>query len=136
MRRLERAVRLVLRVTRAIAGEVARLERRVLANAGRAWTRLVDVVAEKGHEVERLPRHVFVGGVESVFVVLARDERELERRLGTGGGHRSEPADGAHGFTGVEPIEVPAPRFQPIDIGVNAVAQLGGRGCAALLDDL
>jgi hypothetical protein len=126
---LEVGIGLVLRVAVAVVLERDDLRTGVRAHVAardRVFVRavLVDVVAEVDDEVEILARHVPVGRVVAVLVLLAGGEREVQRVRRTG---RSglRPAHRADLAAGTEAVEVLGAGPQAIELDVDAVAPLG-----------
>ncbi len=140
VRGLQVRVGLVLRVALAVVGEVDDLVVGVRADvAARRRVRvrvvLVDVVAEVDDQVEVLRRHVLVGRVVAVLVLLAGRERERQRADGSGR-RRLRAPDRADLAVGLEAVEVLEARLQADRLGVHRVRLARHRGLLTARDDL
>ncbi len=137
MRRLQVRVGAVLRVAVTVVVERDRLEAVELPHATVAPGVLVDVVAERQHQVGPVVRHVAIGREESLFVVRAGRERELhrgDRHAGGGAGHGA-PGGGLVA-PDPEPVEILPTRLQPVHDHVHGVREVRARPGHALLRDV
>ena len=128
MHSMQQGVAAILVVTDPIILKRMDLFASVLANLLFPAGILVDVVAQMHDEIEVVLGHVFVGGEQSLLVMLARSEGKLQ--LVRAGGRLGEcpgPADRALGIAAAEAIKVPAIGLQPIDLDMDRMAEL--RGC-------
>ena len=138
VRRLQVLVHLVRRVAVAVVGErEGPPSARVVADAVAAGVALVDIVPEEDDGVQILFRERGVRRVVALGVVLARREREAERRGRRGGrGRGAGTADRALGPAGAEPVPVHPIRFEAGRVHVDRVREIGYRRDGAAADDV
>ncbi len=93
---LQVGVLFIQRVAITVLVQRARFAGVVLAHMVAAPRGLVDVIAEKNHEIEVLARHVAIGAEIALFVLLAGRERETQALAGGAGrGGSARAADRA-----------------------------------------
>src|SRR4051812_25616615 len=86
--------------------------------------RFVNVVAEKYDEIEVFARHVTVGGVIALFVLLARGESKTQAIGGCarGRGRASAPRR-ADRIAGHEPVPIPARGIEAARFDARAMCE-------------
>ena len=113
MTALQVGIRLVAGVAVAVLLQGNGLRRLVLAHMPAAPGGFVDVVAEEDHQVQAFRRHVAVGGVEALLVLLAGGEGEAQAvRRGAAWRGSARASGRADGIAGHEAVPVPAGRRQ------------------------
>jgi hypothetical protein len=88
-------------------------------------------------QIEVFGRHVAIGGVVTLFVLLAGSEGQAQAAGGGvdgGGGTRS--AHRAHCAAGVKTVPVPARRFEAADFKVHRMRQFGNGDFRAAAHDV
>ncbi len=136
VRRLQIRIRAVLRVAVAIVLQRLQLGREMQSRPVFHGRVLVEVVAEKEHQVEIFFRHLAVRVEIAHFVVCARRKCEPEfARRGTRFGKRARAADRAEMIAGPELIPIPTLGLEAVHFDMHRVRPVGGRRDDAFLHD-
>ena len=121
VRILQRGVAPVLGVAGPVLVERAQQPALVQARRHRRRRVFVDVVAEKGHQVQVLGGQVAPGGIVAMVPALAAGDRQAQRRSGIGRRGGARAADPALLAQRAKAVPVPAPGCQARGLGVHAV---------------
>ena len=137
VRSLQLRIHLVLRVAIAVIRQRVRFGAVVVAYRALAPGTFVDVVADVHHKIQFLRRHVTIGGVKAVFVVLAR--RHGKADLATSdirGRCGARAANGADRIAGHEAVPVPVRRREASRLHVYGMCELRRSERFAAADNL